>query len=314
MPGKTILRVRTQGKTTLSVRMPGKTIIRVKTPGTTILSFRVWGLAQLLQKVCVTPHNAELTKRQSLKGTKPSLLLNCNHNWYFVLSNIHLLASGPSCCLLLKFQQLITLPPWGVFKIWHQILDLWPRESPLPIFNIIRGGWNFKCQLLCLLGTHPNSDNGFGLCDPKKAPVPFFNIVRGGSKLQVPITPPPWGASKVWHRIRNLWPRESPRTKFQYCPRRFEISSANYSAPLGSSQILTTDSGSVIPRKLPIPNFNIVRGGRNFKCRLLRPLGSHPKFDTGFWIYTLENAATPTFKWLQGVLRKYGCVGGVGKT
>ena len=68
------------------------------------------------------------------------------------------------------------------------------------------------------------------------------------------------------------------------------------------------------PEKAPIPNFNIVRGGRNFKCRLLRPLGSHPKFDTGFWIYTLENAATPTFKWLQGVLRKYGCVGGVGKT
>ena len=203
------------------------------------------------------------------------------------------------------------------------------------------------------LGRIQNLTSDSGSVTPRKPPTNFQYYPRG-LKFQVPITLPSWDASKFWQRIRTLWSQESPRTIFQYCPRGFETSSANYSAPLGRIQSLTPDSESVTPRKppyqisilseevrnfkcqllrplgeqpnsdngfgisdpekAPIPNFNIVRGGRNFKCRLLRPLGSHPKFDTGFWIYTLENAATPTFKWLQGVLRKYGCVGGVGKT
>ena len=63
------------------------------------------------------------------------------------------------------------------------------------------------------------------------------------------ITPPPSGASKFWHRNRNLWHRESSRTNFQYC-----------------------------------------WGGLKFQVLITPPLEAHPKSETGFGIYTLENA------------------------
>ena len=124
-----------------------------------------------------------------------------------------------------------------------------PRKPPYQFSMLSEGVWNFKWQLLRPLRAHPNSDTGIGICDPEKDPVQILNVVREGLKFQVPITPPPWGASKFWHRNRNLWPRESPRTNFQYC-----------------------------------------RGGLKFQVLITLPLEAHPKSETGFGIYTLENA------------------------
>ena len=94
---------------------------------------------------------------------------------------------------------------------------------------------------------------------------------------------------KIWHRIPNLRPRESPRTNFQCCPRGFEISSGNYSAPFGRIQILTPESESVTPRKLPYKFSILLRWVEISSANYSAPWGASKIWDR-IGIYTLENA------------------------
>ena len=118
---------------------------------------------------------------------------------------------------------------------------------------------------------------------------------------------------KIWHRIPNLRPRESPRTNFQCCPRGFEISSGNYSAPFGRIQILTPESESVTPRKLPYKFSILLRWVEISSANYSAPWGASKIWDR-IWNLHSRKCPTPNLKWLQGVLWKYGGVGCVGKT
>ena len=91
----------------------------------------------------------------------------------------------------------------------------------------------------------PNSES----TTPRKPPYQFSMLSEGVWNFKWQLLRPLRGASKFWHRNRNLWPRESPRTNFQYC-----------------------------------------RGGLKFQVLITPPLEAHPKSETGFGIYTLENA------------------------
>ena len=83
---------------------------------------------------------------------------------------------------------------------------------------------------------------------------------------------------------------EKVPVNLECCPRGFEISSGNYSAPFGRIQILTPEFRNLWHRESPRTNFQYCWGGLKFQVLITPPLEAHPKSETGFGIYTLENA------------------------